>query len=211
MLLWLEIFSIEFMINYVEGAFFTTTFASSFQSVGLSVSFAVVVSGVEATSAAFLLGERGVIPGVKDLLRQYLSTRTRGSWTRRIVVASVVYFPIYLFFGLLVTPFVLPYYTNPSSGVVIPSFFVMVPLELFRGLLFVLVLLPLMAALVGGRNTRAAALAAVLYIPGGFVALVGSSGLPPEIVPFHAIEILADSIVYGFALSRILQTKVGQP
>jgi hypothetical protein len=46
----------------------------------------------------------------------------------------------------------------------------------------------------------------MLYIPGGLIALLGNPLLPAAIIPFHALEILADSIVYGFVLSRILNT-----
>jgi hypothetical protein len=81
---------------------------------------------------------------------------------------------------------------------------VIIPVELFRGFVYTLVLLPLLATVVGGRTTKLIALAAMLYIPGGLIALLGNPGLPAPIIPFHGLEILADSIVYGFVLSRIL-------
>ncbi|HMD79645.1 MAG TPA: hypothetical protein VKF39_06665 [Nitrososphaerales archaeon] len=210
LLVWLDLFAVEYMINYVEGVFFTTMFEGSYVSTVTVIVFAALVSGIVAASAAFLMGRQGGNTGIRASLKEHLSTRTARSWVIRIVVASVVYFPIYFFFGLLVTPFVMPYYNNPSSGLVIPSFAVMVPVELFRGFLFVLVLLPLLVATTGGRNTKFVALAAMLYIPGGFVALLGGTSIPPQIIPFHATEILADSIVYGFVLSRILQRGVKQ-
>jgi len=159
---------------------------------------------VVAAAAAFLLGRGGPTTELRGALAEHLSTRTRRSWVVRIVAAGLVYFPIYFFFGMLVTPFVLPYYDNPAYGLVIPTFGVLVPVEILRGFLFALVLLPLLAALGGGKNTKFAALAAMLYIPGGFVALFGNTLLPPQIIPFHGVEILADSVVYGFALSRIV-------
>jgi hypothetical protein len=207
LLLWLDLFAVEYMINYIEGVFFTTMFEGSYLNIVKVVVFAAMVSGIVAASASFLLGRRDGTSGIRTSLRKHLSTRAGRSWVLRIVAASVVYFPIYFFFGLLVTPFVLPYYNNPSSGLVIPSFLVMVPVELFRGFLFVLVLLPLLATTAGGKNTKGAVLAAMLYIPGGFVALLGGTSLPPAIIPFHATEILADSIVYGFALSRMIGVK----
>jgi hypothetical protein len=206
LILWAELFAVEYMINYIEALFFTTMYAG-LADFGVALLRAAVVSGVVAAVAAFLFGSRGGTVGLGASLRDYLSTRTRRSWAVRIVVAGLIYFPVYFFFGMLVTPFVLPYYNNPAYGLRIPSFGVMVPVEILRGFLFALVLLPLMASLGGGRNTKFAALAAMLYIPGGFVALVGNTLLPPQIVPFHGTEILADSIVYGYALSRILQAK----
>jgi hypothetical protein len=214
LLLWLELFAVEYFVNYIEGFFFTTLFEGSYYVPLFGSKFAsavvssLAVSLIVAASATLLIGQRGVVVGIMDSLSQHLSTRKAGPWVLRIVAGSIVYFPIYFFFGLLVTPFVLPYYNNPSFGLRIPSFSVMLPVELFRGLLFVLVLLPLLAAVAGGRTTRFVVLASMLYIPGGLVALLGSTSLPAQIVPFHAVEILADSIVYGLVLSRILQARV---
>jgi len=205
MMLWMLLFAVEYMINYIEALFFTTMFGGSYLSFVMALVRAAVSSGVVAALAAFVLGGRRDFAGVWGSLDAYFSERTRRSWALRIAAASLAYFPIYFFFGMIVSPFVLPYYSNPVDGLVIPQFGVMAPVELLRGFLYVLVLLPLIAVLRTGKNLSFAALAAMLYIPGGFVALFGNSLLPPPIVPFHAAEILADSIVYGFALSRILQ------
>jgi len=137
-------------------------------------------------------------------LGEYLSRRKSSAWILRIATGSLAYFPIYFFFGMLITPFVLPYYNNSSFGLRIPSFAVLIPVELFRGFVYTLTVLPLLATLAGGRTTRFAALASMLYIPGGLIPLLGNATLPAPIIPFHGVEILADSIVYGLLLSRIL-------
>ena len=61
----------------------------------------------------------------------------------RIVLSSVIYFT----FGGIVSPIVLPYYTSLSYGLRMPGFEVLAPLEIFRGFLYVIALLPLLAAL----------------------------------------------------------------
>jgi succinate dehydrogenase hydrophobic anchor subunit len=199
----IELLVIEYLNNYVEAYFFTSIFES--RSVAEAVVSSVFISAIVATAAALLLGHG--VTGITASLKEYLSTRTRSSWVLRIAVGSVAYFPIYFFFGALISPFVLPYYSNPALGLVIPPFTVMTPLELFRGFVYTLVLLPLLATTVGGRTTRFVALASTLYIPGGLLALLGAAEapmLPIQIIPFHGLEILADSIVYGFILSRLL-------
>jgi hypothetical protein len=201
LLVWLELLVVEFLNNYVEAYFFTTRY-SDLAVLVQSVASALVSSLISGTAAALLFGY-----GVSEItvsLREYLSRRTRGSWILRIAVGSVAYYPIYFFFGMLIAPFVLPYYNDPSFGLRIPSFAVMIPVELFRGFVYTLVLLPLLAAVVGGRTMKFIALAAMLYIPGGLIALLGNPELPSAIIPFHGVEILADSIVYGLVLSRIL-------
>jgi hypothetical protein len=203
LLVWLELLVIGFLNNYVEAYFFTNMFDKATVLVQ-SVASAVISSVISAAAAALLLGY-----GSTELtasLKAHLSTRRRSSWILRIAVGSVAYFPIYFFFGALIGPFVLPYYNNPSFGLRIPPFTVIIPVELFRGFVYTLVLLPLLATVVGGRATKFIALAAMLYIPGGLIALLGNPLLPAAIIPIHALEILADSIAYGFALSRILDT-----
>ena len=201
LLVWLEVLVVEFLNNYVEAYFFTNMYSNA-AVIAQSVSSALISSLITATAAARLLGYG--ISGITASLKEYLSTRTSSSWILRIVVGSVAYFPIYFCFGLLIAPFVLPYYNNPSFGLRIPSFAVMIPVELFRGFVYTLVLLPLVATLVGERATKFIALAAMLYIPGALITLLGNPGIPAPIIPFHGLEILADSIVYGFVLSRIL-------
>ena len=203
LLVWLELLVVEFLNNYVEAYFFTNMFDKAAVLVQ-SVASALTSSVVAATAAALLLGYGSA--GITASLKEHFSTRTRSSWVLRIAVGSVAYFPIYFFFGALIGPFVLPYYNNPSFGLRIPPFTVIIPVELFRGFVYTLVLLPLLATVVGGRATKFIALAAMLYIPGGLIALLGNPLLPAAIIPFHALEILADSIVYGFVLSRILDT-----
>ena len=67
---------------------------------------------------------------------------------------------------------------------------------------------PLIATIVGGRATKFIALAAMLYIPGGLITLLGNQLMPAPILPLHALEILADSIVYGFAFPVFWQARV---
>jgi hypothetical protein len=201
LLVWLELLVVEFLNNYVEAYFFTTRYSNP-AVLAQSVASALISSVITATVAALLLGYG--ISGITASLKKHLSTRTSGSWILRIVVGSVAYYPIYFFFGLLIMPFVLPYYNNPSFGLRIPSFAVVIPVELFRGFVYTLMLLPLLATVVGGRTTKFIALAAMLYIPGGLIALLGNQTIPAAIIPFHGLEILADSIVYGFVLSRVL-------
>ena len=137
-------------------------------------------------------------------LKEYLSSRSYGSWIKRIATGSVMYFPIYFFFGMLIFPFVAEYYSDPSLGLRVPGFEVIIPLEFFRGFLYVIVLIPVMASVKGNRRTGFIALSSTLFIPGAFIPLILETSLPPEIIPFHLFEILADSLVYSFALSRIL-------
>jgi len=136
-----------------------------------------------------------------------LERRGGGAWAGRILAGTLSYFPVYFFFGMLVSPFVMPYYTDSSFGLVIPPFTVIVPLEVLRGLMYVACLFPLVAALYSDRRTTAAAIIGMLFIPGALLPLLADQGLPAPIIPFHLVEILADSVVYGYILAWLLGLK----
>jgi len=201
-LVWLNLFVVRYFSNMIEGYFFTSVFESLHHFV-IAVFVALGIALIEGAFTGFLL-TTGAEESMSTLVKEYLSTRSRGSWVKRIAAGSIVYFPIYFFFGMLIFPFVGEYYSDPSLGLKVPGFEVIIPLEFLRGFLYVIVLLPIMASVKGNKITQFIALSSILFIPGAFIPLILEPSLPPEIVPFHLFEILADSLVYGFALSRIL-------
>jgi len=201
LLIWIDLYVIMFFSNILEGYFFTMVF-SSLNVFAIAISTPLAVTLIEACSAAALLpaGDRSL----STLLKEHISSRSLGSWVKRIIAGSIIYFPIYLFFGMLVYPLVADYYSNPAAGLRVPGFEVIVPLELFRGFLYVIVLLPVVASLREDHKTSFTAIFLMLFIIGAFIPLTTPPSLPPEVIPFHLVELLADSLVYGFALSRIL-------
>jgi len=127
-------------------------------------------------------------------------------------LGSLIYSPIYFTFGALVSPFVIPYHTNFSLGLAIPSFNVILPLEIVRGFLYVLALLPLLAILKIRNRYPYFRVVTLLYVLGTLIPFLLS---PLEILPspvplriFHGLEILADSFVYGAAIVTLLSRKV---
>jgi len=199
----LIIFVVGRFSNYVEGLFFTTMFAN-LSVLTAGVVFALFLAFVEGGLAAVLFLPESHEGSLFAELSTYFSERRWSSWFWRILLASVAYFPIYFFFGMLISPFVMPYYSDPSLGLRIPSFAVMVPVELFRGFLYVIIMLGIFSTVKAKRWTMAAIVGLILYVPGGLVPLMSEHTLPPQIVPFHMIEIFADSIVYGIVLTRLL-------
>jgi hypothetical protein len=203
---WLVLFIVARFNNMLEGYFFTTVFASV--SVFVSELFLSLLTTLVQAVMAGVLFPAGVPSRslVSDLF-SYVEQRQLASWTWRIVVSSLMYFPVYFVFGALISPFVVPYYTNPSLGLKIPPFAVIIPLEFLRGFLYVISLLPLLAAIRATRRTVFVTVASVLYVPGALVPLMVPHSLPAEILPFHLVEILADSIAYGAVITWLLSRK----
>jgi len=200
-LLWVNLFIVGGFSNMLEGYFFTDVFGS-FEMFIMGAAVMLVSSGLQAAALAHLLqpGERYL----RASFDEYMEKRGGGEWVRRLTAGTLTYFPVYFFFGMLVSPFVIPYYSDPSMGLVVPPFSVIIPLEIIRSLMYVAVLLPVIACLGGDFRNSSIALAGMLFIPGALLPLLGDQGLPAPIIPFHLLEILADSVVYGYLLARLL-------
>jgi small basic protein len=210
-LAWLVLFVVQQFSNMLEGFFFTTLYSSVlyFAESVVSSLLTTLVGGVLA--AVLFLPETHDVSLVSEL-SSYFDKRSSVSWASRVVVGSVAYFPIYFFFGLLITPFVLPYYTNPSAGLRVPSFAVIVPLEFFRGFLYVLSLLGIFATVKASGRTMSIVAASILFVLGALAPLISATAstvMPLAIIPFHLTEILADSVVYGAVLARLFATRSG--
>ena len=203
---WLTLFIIEEFSNTIEAYFFTTYVSTISLFLG-AVLVGLLVTFVLAVLVGVLFVPRKVGEYFKDEMKRYFAQRPAYSWLVRIVVASVVYFPIYFAFGGLVAPFVIPYYTDPSLGLVIPSFTVIVPLEFLRGFLYVLALLPIVGVLKVKRRYLWAAIASLLYVPGAFAVFLAPSIMPVQLRIVHGLEILGDSLTYGAVLAYLLGLK----
>jgi hypothetical protein len=202
LVVWLALFVIERFSNMLEGYFFTNVFpsVSLFTS---TVLISLLTTLIEAIMAGVLFLPEYHDKRIISELSNYFKEKTKASWIWRIIMASITYYPIYLFFGFLIFPFVMPYYIN-SSLLKIPPFTIIIPLELLRGFLYVVALLPIFAVMKANRRTLSVVIASFLYIPGALVPLTIQSSLPANIVPFHLVEILADSIVYGLIITYLL-------
>ena len=202
--LWLNFFIVGSFSNMIEGYFFTSVFESAriFLMGGM---FLLFFSGVQAGLASIIL-ERGET-GLRENLVEYIAGTDAFGWFKRIMIGTLSYLPVYFFFGMLVIPFVMPYYSDPSFGLDVPLFTVIILVEILRGFLYVATLLPMAASLGVDNRTNAVAFAGMLFIAGAFIPLLGDQGLPPQIIPYHLAEIFADSAVYSYVLARVFSKK----
>jgi len=200
---WFTLFVIQMFNNLLEALFFTNVFPSTKEFVeAIYVSMLTVL--VEAFMAGVLFTSKKADLSLSSALHGYFDRRSRFSWSWRITAASLAYFPIYLFFGMLASPFIISYYMEPSLGLKLPPFTVIVPLEFLRGFLYVISLLPILASINRDRKIQYTTVASLLYVAGALIPLILESSLPPAIVPVHCVELLADSLAYGLIVVRLL-------
>jgi len=144
--LWLNLFMVGSFSNMVEGFFFTSVFESGSEFM-MGALVMLFFSGVQAGLASIIL--EGGEKRLKECLREYFAETSAMSWLKRVAIGALSYFPIYFFFGMLVSPFVMPYYSDPSLGLIVPPFTLIIPVEILRGFLYVAALLPIAASLGG--------------------------------------------------------------
>jgi len=200
---WFSLFVIQMFADLIEGAFFTTKVSTITSFLGGTLA-ALVTTFLESLTGLLLFPSVSSPLSLSRLLSAYFRARPG---QLRLLAGSVSYFPVYFFFGALVSPFVIPYYTDQSLGLglTIPSFYILVPIELLRGLLFVLALVPIIAAVKFSTKSTFIFLALFLYVIGAFVPFVAGTTLPWILKLYHSLEILADSIVYAAILAFLFK------
>lgn len=203
---WLVLFVVGMFSNLVEAYFFTTQIPTIALFLAATM-MALVISLIQAVLVGALFSPEGPLSGLAAEMRGYFAQRAWHSWLWRIALCSLVYFPIYFAFGAIISPIVLPYYMSPSYGLRIPSFEVMIPLEFFRGFLYVIALLPLLAALGLARRPLYAVIVSILYIIGAVGPFLTDETLPALLRMVHGLEILGDCLVFGAVIVSILARK----
>jgi hypothetical protein len=204
---WFSLFIIQSLNNLVEAVFFTTAIPTVTIFVAAFV-FGLIVTLPEAILAGTLFSPAKKDRSFKADLKEYLGKWTVSSWLGRVVLGSLVYFPIYYIFGSIIAPWILSYYDDPlqAFGLTIPSLEVMVLLQFLRGFLYIVALLPVISTLRVSPCAMYLSVLGLIYVAGAFVPFIAYSTLPVFLRIVHGLEILADSIVYGAALVYLLRT-----
>jgi len=140
-----------------------------------------------------------------------LGKRSLWSWIWRALLIAALYVPTYLTFGSLIYPLVKPYYTNPAYGLNLttPSLGPFIVLELVRGLLYVVTLLPVLAVT---RGSRWQTFLYVFVFTGLFNGwqLVANLTWPAQLRLAHTAEITGDVLVQSLLFCWLLTLKFKQ-
>ena len=198
------------VVNAVEGAFFTTLLGDGLGTVLL---ISAASSAAVAAAVAWLIPPAVVDDRLGAALRDLLSRRSAASWTWRIGLAGLLYLPTYFLFGSLTLPFVRAYYEDPSLGLGlrVPPVWVIPPLEVGRGLLYVVALLPLVALLPGPRMRLALSLGVLVAALNAWQPLLLALSWPVEMRLVHALEITGTALVQGMTIAWLLGSWAAGP
>jgi hypothetical protein len=177
--------------NQIEAAAFT-----AFGGTTTMILFFVAPCLLGAAAAAWL-----VRPGTALQPRgATVFDRPPSAWWWRVVVAWLAFPVIYVFFGMLVSPIVVPFYKDPSFGLTLPGWNTIFPVVLLRSALALAVTLPILVLWSRSRRSLLVSLAISFFAFMGLIGLAMTTFFPPTLRIAHSLEILGDSVVYAWVL-----------
>lgn len=154
--------------------------------------------------AALALAVAAAFPA-RDVQRGPLPERPPAAWAARLVLAWLAFPVIYLLFGAMVAPIVLPAYEQQAAGLVLPPMQVILPTQLLRSLLYLGSALPILLGWAGGWKRLALRLGWAFWVLTGLYGMLTGLWMPVSLRLAHSLEIGADSFVYAFVLAWALR------
>lgn len=198
--IFLFIYMIQNFLQTLEQIIFTTTVSFKFGVVfylfpSLLISLAVALLWKPANSGSSILKEWPVFWG----------RRPGKSWLWRIAVAWLAYPVIYYAVGSSISRIVAPYYQDPSLnlGLTLPHWKVIVGMQLIRGLLFLLPVLPVIILWKGKTSSLGIWLGFAIFVQVATLMLL-AYWLPPVLRITHAFELTVDSFLQAFVYAKLL-------
>jgi hypothetical protein len=152
----------------------------------------------------FLLPQEQVKISLSQKLRDFFAARTPVSWTARLFLAIVAFGVFYFVFGMLVAPFVVPFYRAGVLGLTLPPLSVILPVLFVRSILFLLASLPFLILWTRSRLSLIFSLGLAHWCLTGLYGMLMVVFWPPVMRIAHGLEIGADSFAYATALVFLL-------
>ena len=179
--------------NILEGAIFTTMSAASLFTVVLYV----IASLLCGAAAAWLFPPSNKEDDFFISAKKFFARHTPVSWTWRFLAALIAFPLVYLAFGRLIAPIVMPYYEQGLFGLSLPGWNQILPLVLVRSLLFLIACLPVLILVQASPRRLFWMLGLTLFLLVGGLSMLQAYWLPAELRLIHSLEILADELVYA--------------
>jgi hypothetical protein len=201
---WFLLVAFLFVINGIGNAIEGTLFTTLGGQVGAAVAFLV-----PSVTCAFAVALLFPTPSGMSLAQKFSGFLARSKpvpLAGRVLIAILAFPVIYLAFGGIVAPIVVPYY-EALDFLKIPPLSTLIPVAHVRSVLLLLVSLPI---IIGWEGSRARL---ILGLGLGHAAAVGVGGLvqatffPSVLRWVHGVEIFADSMVYAWVLVLLFADK----
>jgi hypothetical protein len=184
--------------NQIEAAIFTT-----YGGTPTMLVFFVLPCAFGAAAAVYLFR-----PEKRDTsLENAITGQPVLTWWWRVAIAWVAFPVIYVFFGMLAAPVVVPIYQAQDFGLTLPGFGTMLPVALARSALYLAVTIPLLVTWSRSRRSLFWTLSVAFFGMMGLIGLLSVTFFPPVLRITHSIEILGDALVYSWLLLALFVPK----
>jgi hypothetical protein len=181
-----------YVLNLLDGLLFTPmpNMSTGFFSDLFPAFFAAAVI------ALLWRPKTGTLPASK-IMGTFTSGRARSEWRWRLLVAWLIYPPIYYLIGRIAALFTLHYYQDPSLnlGLPLPDLSTLLLMQVLRGALFLLAGTPILFAWRGGRRGLWLWVGSVIFVQIANQVVVRAYWLPLGLRIPHTIELLVDSFL----------------
>ncbi len=206
---WFLLFIIQWLTTMIEGYLFTTILTESLLLA--AAMFGLLISFLHALFIGFLFPPNTTDNTLRIEIKNYFAERSWLHWLWRFVLASVLYLVIYYGIGALISPIVLPFYLDMGTGLRLPPIWVIIVVEIARGFLYLLALLPILVSLKVETKYLFLLIGFALYLPSTAMFLP-NPGFPVLLRIIHGLfEILVDSLMFTAVIIFLLQPGMKEP
>ena len=185
--------------NQIEAAIFTT-----YGGTATMLIFFILPCAFGAAAAVYLF--RPEHP--EESLESVVSNQPLSRWWWRAGVAWIAFPVIYVFFGMLAAPLVVPVYQTQDFGLNLPGFGTMLPVALVRSAFYLAATIPILVTWSRSRRSLYWSLAIAFFAMMGLIGLLSAAFFPPILRITHSIEILGDALVYAWLLVALFIPKI---
>ncbi|MFW9832354.1 MAG: hypothetical protein ACFFD8_11325 [Candidatus Thorarchaeota archaeon] len=200
---WLTLFIIQWFTTMVEGYLFTTMLTPPLLLA--AVMFGLLISFLHALFIGFLFSPNITDMSLRIEIKSYFAQHPWYHWLWRFLLTSILYMVIYYSIGTLISPIVLPFYLDMGIGLTVPPVWVILVVEISRGFLYILALLPLLLSLAVDTKELYLLIAFALYLPSVAMFLPNPT-FPVLLRIIHGLfEILVDSLLFAAIIILLLK------
>ena len=187
--------------NQIEAAIFTT-----YGGTATMLLFFILPCAFGSAAAVLLFRPVQTEPALENVF----VGRSVVHWGWRVVIAWLAFPVIYIFFGMLAAPIVVPLYQAQDFGLTLPGMSTIIPVALSRSALYLAVTVPILVTWSRSRRSLVWSLAFSFFAMMGLIGLLTATFFPPVLRITHSVEILGDAIVYALLLVALFIPKARQ-
>jgi len=199
--IWLCNYLLYYLLNTLDAMLFFAPGANMSTSILLNLFPALFASAVIAL--VWRPGRVG-LAGVTTLAS--FPARKTGTWAWRLFLAWLVFPPIYYAVGRVAGLFTQHYYEVPSLnlGLTLPPIQTLLAMQVLRGALFLLAVLPIIRAWKGSRTVLWYWVGAVIFIQIAATLIFQAYWYPLGLRIPHAVELFVDSFAQAYLYVLLL-------